>query len=46
MSNDELFLDLDDERLLLDPTDEDFLRQLDVFGVGERLGLLPDSGDR
>lgn len=39
--DDDLFLDLDDERLRLDPTDDDFLRQLDVFGVGENLGLFP-----
>lgn len=46
MIDDELFLDLDDERLHLDPTDEEFLRQLDVFGVGERLGLVPRSDER
>lgn len=40
---DELFLELDDERLRLDPTDEDFLHRLDVFGVGESLGLLPSD---
>ena len=43
--DDELFLDLDDERLRLDPTDDAFLRQLDVFGVGESVGLFPSSDD-
>lgn len=44
--DDELFLDLEDEQLQLDPTDEDFLNQLDVLGVGENLGLLPGADDR
>ena len=43
--DDELFLDLEDERLLLDPTDEDVLHQLDVFGVGESLGLVPSRDE-
>ena len=43
--DEELFLDLDDERLLLDPTDDDFLNRLDVFGVGESLGLIPSRDE-
>lgn len=43
--DDELFLDLDGQELLLDPTDEEFLNQLDVFGVGESIGLIPSSDD-
>ncbi|MFQ3318317.1 MAG: hypothetical protein ACI8UR_000826 [Natronomonas sp.] len=43
MVDDELFLDLEDGQLPLDPTDEDFLRQLDVFGVGESFGLIPSD---
>lgn len=42
----DLLLDLGDERFPLDPTDDDVLDQLDVFGVGESLGLLPGSEDR
>ena len=43
--DDDLFLDFEDERLRLDPTDDDFLRQMDVFGVGESLGLLPSDDE-
>jgi hypothetical protein len=43
--DDQLLLDLEDGRLPLDPTDEDFLRQLDVFGVGESFGLLPSDDE-
>lgn len=45
LDGDQLFLDIDGDQLPLDPTDEDFLNQLDVFGVGESLGLIPESSD-
>ena len=42
--DDRMLLDLENTDLPLDPTDDEFLRQLDVLGVGEELGLI-ESGD-
>lgn len=57
VTNGDLFVDLGDEALQLDfsddvlfvdPTDEEFedlLRGLDVFGIGEGLGFIPAADD-
>jgi hypothetical protein len=45
LDGDQLFLDFEGDQLPLDPTDDDFLNQLDVFGVGESLGLIPEADE-
>ncbi|MFT4882773.1 MAG: hypothetical protein ACI8U4_000267 [Natronomonas sp.] len=48
LGEEDFALDLDEDILLIDPTDEEFedlLRNLDIFGIGEQLGFIP-SEDR
>lgn len=48
MGAEDFSLDLDEDILLVDPTDEEFqdlLRNLDVFGIGERLGFIPSEDE-
>lgn len=46
--DEDLTLDLGDDILLVDPSDEafgDLLRGLDVFGIGEELGFVPGADE-
>lgn len=46
LGEEDFSLDIDEDILLVDPTDEEFedlLRTLDVFGIGEELGFVPSE---
>lgn len=48
LGEEDFSLDLDEDILLVDPTDEEFqdlLRNLDVFGIGESLGFIPSKDE-
>lgn len=48
LGEEDFWLDLDEDILLVDPTDEEFqefLRNLDVFGIGEELGFIPSEDE-
>jgi hypothetical protein len=48
LGEEDFTLDLDEDILLVDPTEQEFeqlLRDLDVFGIGEQFGFIPSEDE-